>query len=64
MDNTFLRNLIDRKDSVRVIITNGFQMTGKILDHNDKAIIVREDTSGMENLVYKHAISTIMPMTR
>lgn len=63
MEHTFLRNLIDRKVHVRVIITNGFQMTGEILENDDKAIIIRED-GGAKKLVYKHAISTIAPTTR
>lgn len=63
MEHTFLKSLIDSKAHVRVIVTNGFQMTGRILDQDDRAILIRED-GGVEKMVYKHAISTVEKTTR
>ena len=63
MEHTFLKSLIDSRTHVRVIVTNGFQMTGRILDQDDRAILIRED-GGVEKMVYKHAISTIEKTTR
>lgn len=63
MEHTFLRNLIDCKSHVRLITVNGFQMTGRIKDQDDRAVLIKED-GGVEKLVYKHAISTIESTTR
>lgn len=63
MEHTFIGDLIRGKAHVRVIVTNGYQMTGRILDHSDRAILIRED-GGVEKMVYKHAISTIEKTTR
>lgn len=49
MEQTFLADLIRHKHHVRVFVTNGFQMTGRILDHSDQAILIREDGGGRED---------------
>ena len=51
-----------RKDSVPVTIflTNGFQIRGQICAFDNYVIIV--ETEGKQQMVYKHAISTIMPL--
>lgn len=43
MEHTFLRNLIDCKSRVRLITVNGFQMTGRIKDQDDRAVLIKED---------------------
>lgn len=63
MNETFLNDLIRHKNHVKVIVINGYQMTGRIREQDDKAILIRED-GGAEKMVYKHAISTIEAMTR
>ena len=41
MEQNFINQLINSRKQVKVIVNNGFQMRGRILDQNDKAIIVR-----------------------
>ena len=50
-----------RKDRtpVTVFLMNGFQMRGSILSFDQFAVLVLSD--GRQNLIYKHAISTIQP---
>lgn len=45
---------------VTLITINGFQMKGRVLDVDDKAIFLLEENK--EQLIYKHAISTIRPL--
>ncbi|MCL2364284.1 MAG: RNA chaperone Hfq [Defluviitaleaceae bacterium] len=53
---------IVRKEQVPVTIflTNGFQIRGKVCAFDAYAIIVEVD--GKQQMVYKHAISTVAPM--
>ncbi len=41
-----------------VFLLNGFQMKGKIVDFDDKVVLL--DIQGKEHLIYKHAISTFV----
>lgn len=43
MEYRFLRNLIDSKAHIRLITVNGFQMTGRIKDQDDRAVLIKED---------------------
>ena len=63
MEYPFVKNLTNDKAHVRLITVNGFQMTGRIKDQDDRAVLIKED-GGVEKLVYKHAISTIEQTTR
>ena len=51
-----------RKDHVPVTIylTNGFQFKGIVKGFDSFTVVL--DTEGKQNLVYKHAISTIIPV--
>lgn len=50
-----------RKDRIPVtlFLMNGFQLRGTILSFDQFAVLVLSD--GRQNLIYKHAISTIQP---
>jgi len=43
---------------VTVYLTRGNRITGKILNHDRYTILV--DVEGQPNLIYKHAVSTIV----
>ena len=51
-----------RKDRIPVIIyiTNGFQFKGIVKVFDNYTVIL--DVDGKQNLIYKHAISTVTPM--
>jgi len=51
-----------RRDNVPVtlLLTNGFQIRGQIKAYDAYVIIVEAD--GKQQMVYKHAISTIIPL--
>ena len=56
----WLEDLRKNKTPVTIIITNGFQMQGTIKDFDDFIILMKNNNGG-EQMVYKHAISTITP---
>lgn len=51
-----------RKDGVPVTIfmTNGFQLKGNIKGFDSFTVVI--ETDGKQQLVYKHAISTVSPI--
>lgn len=55
--NEYIKEAVERKLSVRIITTNGYQMCGIIIAEGDTHIVVRVGQN--KKMVYKHAISTI-----
>ena len=55
----FLNKVAENSASVTVYLTNGVKLQGNLTKHDDVCILLnRRDQS---QLVYKHAISTILP---
>jgi len=53
-------NLVRKEKTVVVIyLTNGFQIKGTIKGFDSFVVII--ETEGKQQLIYKHAISTIAP---
>lgn len=57
LQEQFLDRLQQEQRPVTVIAVNGFQMKGRIIGHDQYSI--KMDVDGKQQLVYKHAISTI-----
>lgn len=55
----FLNDLKKNKISVTVFLINGVKLQGIITWYDDNSLLLRRD--GHTQLIYKHAISTIMP---
>ncbi|MBR2299649.1 MAG: RNA chaperone Hfq [Alphaproteobacteria bacterium] len=55
----FLSDIKENKISVTVFLINGVKLQGVITFFDDDALLLRRD--GHTQLVYKHAVSTIMP---
>jgi len=45
--------------NVTVFLMNGFQIRGQITGHDSDLVVVLTD--GKQDVIYKHAISTIVP---
>jgi host factor-I protein len=58
LQDDFLSALIQKQAPVAVFLVNGIKLQGQIADF-DKYVIVLKNSG--EQLVFKHAISTIMP---
>lgn len=55
----FLGDIRKNEIAVTVFLINGVKLQGVITWFDDQAILLRRD--GHTQLVYKHAVSTIMP---
>ncbi len=59
LQDTFLNQARREKIAVTIYLTNGFQFKGIVRGFDNFTVIL--DCDGKQNLVYKHAISTIIP---
>lgn len=60
LQDVFLNQARKEKIPVTIYITNGFQFRGLVRGFDNYTVIL--DTDGKQNLIYKHAISTITPL--
>ena len=58
-NNDFLIKLQKEEISVTVFLVNGVKLQGIITFFDDETLLLRRD--GHTQLIYKHAVSTIMP---
>lgn len=59
LQDTFLNKVRRDKVNLTVFLMNGFQMHGVIKSYDGFTVIL--DSDGKQQLIYKHAISTIIP---
>jgi host factor-I protein len=59
LQDTFLNYVRKQKTPLTVFLVNGVKLQGVITWFDNFCVLLRRD--GMSQLVYKHAISTIMP---
>ena len=59
LQDAFLNQVRKQKISLTVFLVNGVKLTGVITWFDNFSLLLRRD--GHSQLVYKHAISTIMP---
>lgn len=60
LQEVFLNHLRKNKTPVTVFLVNGVKLQGVVTWFDNFSILLRRD--GQAQLVYKHAISTIMPL--
>jgi host factor-I protein len=61
VQDVFLNHLRKTKTPVTIFLVNGVKLQGIITWFDNFSVLLRRD--GHSQLVYKHAISTIMPVT-
>ena len=61
LQDTFLNAVRKSKAAVTIFLVNGVKLQGNITWFDNFCVLLRRD--GQSQLVYKHAISTIMPST-
>lgn len=60
LQDVFLNQARKERIPVTIYITNGFQFKGIVKGFDNYTVIL--DSDGQQNLIYKHAISTIRPL--
>ena len=58
--DTFLTRVRQQRSPVTVFLVNGFQMRGTVEGFDVFTVMLQSE--GKQNLIYKHAISTILPL--
>lgn len=59
LQDVFLNQCRKERISVTIFLTNGFQFKGMVKGFDSYVVIL--DSDGKQQLVYKHAISTVVP---
>lgn len=59
LQDAFLNNIRKNKISVTIFLVNGVKLQGVVTWFDNFCVLLRRD--GQSQLVYKHAISTVMP---
>jgi len=61
VQDVFLNYIRKNKSSVTIFLVNGVKLQGIVTWFDNFSVLLRRD--GHTQLVYKHAISTVMPST-
>lgn len=59
LQDVFLNQARKERIAVTIFLTNGYQFKGTVRGFDNYVVIL--DVDGKQQLVYKHAISTIVP---
>ncbi len=59
LQDLFLARARRAQEPVTMFLMNGFQMRGKITGFDSFVVVL--DTDGKQQIIYKHAISTVVP---
>lgn len=61
IQDTLLNQIRKEKQTVTFFLMNGFQLKGVVKSFDNFVVIL--ETDGRQQMIYKHAISTIVPST-
>ena len=59
LQDRFLNQARKERTQLTLFLMNGFQLRGTIISFDQFAVLILSE--GRQNLIYKHAISTIQP---
>lgn len=60
LQDSFLNRVRSEKKTIVIYLMNGFQVRGKVWGLDNFTVIL--ESEGKQQLIYKHAISTIAPV--
>ena len=60
LQDTFLNYIRREKIPVTLFLMNGFQLRGIVRSFDSFAVLI--ETDGRQQMIYKHAISTLVPL--
>ena len=61
LHNTFLEQILKQETHISVYLINGIKLFGILTQVDAECILLQDTKKTMVQLVYKHAISTIVP---
>jgi host factor-I protein len=59
LQDSFLNNVRRERITITVYLNNGFKLTGTVLGFDNYVIFIETDRG--QQLIYKHAITSILP---
>lgn len=59
LQDVFLNRVRKENIVITIFLLNGYQLKGQVKGFDNYTIVL--DSDGKQNLIYKHAISTIVP---
>ena len=59
LQDVFLNQVRKDNISITIFLMNGFQLRGQVKGFDNYTIVL--DSEGKQQLIYKHAISTVIP---
>lgn len=61
IQDAYLEKLRMEQTSVSLYLINGIKLLGQISGYDAQVVLLRDSKSVSDQLIYKHAISTIVP---
>lgn len=61
IEQQYLKQLLDEKIQVSLYLINGIKLIGQVASFDNLVIVLKDGKNTTEQLIYKHAISTIVP---
>lgn len=61
LQDQYLSNLQHNATAVSLYLINGIKLIGQIAKFDDQIVLLKDNKNNFEQLIYKHAISTIVP---
>lgn len=62
IQNNYLVELVSHKTHVSLYLINGIKLSGVIFEVDDSCVLLRDNKNTVTQLIYKHAISTVVPV--
>ncbi|MCX8515155.1 MAG: hypothetical protein RL017_633 [Pseudomonadota bacterium] len=62
LQNEYLEQLQSGQKSVAIYLINGIKLSGLISAFDEYVVLLKDNKSTVDQLIYKHAISTIVPV--
>ena len=59
LQDSFLNSVRKEKTTITIFLINGYKLTGKVIGFDNYVVFI--ETEKGQQLVYKHAITTILP---
>ena len=61
LQDNYLSNLQKDAVAVSLYLINGIKLIGQISGFDEQIVLLKDNKNSYEQLIYKHAISTIVP---
>ena len=64
LDNIYMQDIRDNNKHISIYLISGVKLSGWIKSYDQQCVIIRDHSDSIHQLIYKHAISTIMPIIK